>query len=316
MAPKPPPPPAVAVPTAPKIVLPARAGAPPVSPNAAKAITPAKSFTIQPWANNGGGERIIIYSPFGMGKSTLASLLPDCVFIGFDDGARKIRHPATNKPVNAIPACKTFADLRAVLAQPGMFKGVRSLVIDTITKVQALAEPYMFETIPHEKGHKVRNLEGYGFGKGYRHLHDTIRLLCADLDALIEQGVNVVLLAQESEIELTNSGGLNYLQSGPDLAHNKQGSPRNEIQQWADHIFRIAYQETAVAGEPTARAGKIRDTEGANTRVIFTHPARHFSAKTRPILNPHTQTAFTLDPVISFADPTDDSLWQFMWPSE
>lgn len=282
-------------------------------PSNKAAVRVPKTFAIQQWTGQGEGEKIILVGASGLGKTTLASMLPGPVFIGLDDGGRKIKNPKTGEPVNAVAGITDFQDLLDVLNNPGLFLAGRpkadrdvTVVIDTATKAEELAEPYIFANVKTDKGATVRNLEGYGWGKGYKHSQDTMRLILQACDGLIRKGINVCLLCQEKAVPISNAEGLDFLQAGPKLHHTNQFSTRLDFQEWADHVFRIGYHETEVAGAEGAKVGKI--TSSNTTRVVYTSGARHFFAKSRPILSGETMPA-----VVSFENQADDSAWQFLF---
>ena len=251
-----------------------------------------KNFSVKPWENEGEGERILIYGPSGMGKTTLASLAPKPVFIGLDDGGRKIK----DKTLIHIPNVETFWDVRDVLQTPKLFEGYKTVVIDTVNVLQKMAEPYMFQTIKHEKGGTVKNIEGYGYGKGYQHLVDTMHLILQDIDGLIRVGYTVVLLAQAGTVLKANPGGEDFLQDGPGLYHNKgdaNKSVRNQYCEEMDHVVKIDYLNVAV---------KDKKATGATTRAVFVLPEPHFFAKSRTIT----------EPIIGFENVEDDSFWNYL----
>lgn len=254
---------------------------------------PVKTFTVTPWDSSNEGEKILLYSETGMGKTTLSAMAPRPVFIGLDEGGRKIRHPITNELLNVIPDIETFEDVRAALQQPDLFKDGETAVIDTVTILEDFAYPYLFRNIPKENGTKVTNIVMYGYNKGYQHLYDAMKLILVDCDRLIHQGKNVILVAQSVSNRVSNPGGDDYLRDGPRLY---AGKPSVEALycEWADHILRIGFQDMLVEDK------KIR---GTTTRVIFAKQELHFRAKSRTIE----------EPIIAFADKTDDSIWKFIF---
>jgi len=274
----------------------AKAPAPRVNAPPSIARPPAKQFTVAPWIGSNEGEKILIYAPSGMGKTTLAAMASDPVFIGIDDGGRKIVNPKTGQNVNHVPGIETFGDVRAVLQSP-VFDAHASVVIDTVTMLQHWALPYMFATIPHEKGSRVTSIEGYGYGKGYRHLFDMMHMILADCDRLVRMSKNVILICQEAATAETNTAGENYLKSGPNLHHSDKASVRKDYIEWADHVFRIGWENAAVSDR------KITPVSG---RCINVKPDATFEAKSRG-------TTFADVPVVSFEKPDDDSLWQFLF---
>ncbi len=256
---------------------------------------PAKTFTIAPWTGSNEGEKILIYAPSGMGKTTLAAMAPDPVFIGCDDGGRKIVNPKTGAPVLHVPGVESFDDVRAVL-QSDVFAPHASIVIDTVTELQEWALRYTYRTVKGPQGSVVSNIEDYGYSKGYRYLRDTMHLLLAELDAWVRRGKHVLLLCQSATMK-ERTEGADYLKDGPDLSHNGMGSVRNDYIAWADHIFRINWESASVTDR------KISPVSG---RVIQTQPDASFHAKSRGM-------RLADAPVVTFANAKDDSIWQFLF---
>jgi len=255
-----------------------------------KIITPKKKFTVEPWIATGEGKKILIYADFGMGKTTLASMLPNPVFIGVDDGGRMIKHPVTGADLMRIPQIETFDDVRVVLQTPSVFDGFNTIVIDTVTDLEKLALPYMFKTVPGPKGSVCQDIEGYGYNKGYRHLWDTMRLILQDSEPLVKIGKNVVFIAQNKNIKVANPAGDDYLRDGPSLY---SGTPSivDCCCEWMDYIFKIGYSYVAVEKKKAA---------GSTERVIYTQPEVYFIAKSRT----------SLDAEIPFTEPSDDTIWK------
>ncbi len=274
---------------------------PPAPPLSAALPVSNKQFSIAPWTGEGEGEKIIIYGPSGMGKTTLAAMAPDPVFIGCDDGGRQIRNPLTGEPVLHVPGVETFADVRGAL-RSGLFSDHKSVVIDTATEMQHWALPYMFSTIKAGKDSSttVKSIEGYGYGKGYRHLYDTMHGVLADLDQLVRKGINVILVCQSAPMQETNTSGENYFKDAPDLFHTDKNSVRNDYIAWVDHVLRITWQNAIVTDR------KVAPVVG---RMINTCPDASFFAKSRG-------GKLKEYPAVAFADEADDSLWRALFSEE
>jgi len=260
----------------------------------------SKQFKIEAWDGNKSGEKVILYGETGMGKTTLAAMSPNPVFIGLDDGGRKIHHPKTGELLRHIPDVKTFEDVRAAL-NACLELDCNTVIIDTVTLLESLAEDYVLRTVPGPQNSACKNLESYGYGKGSKHLYDAMRLPLGDCDKLIAAGKNVIAIAQSVNNKIANPLGDDYLCNEPRLYHDRKYSVLLAWCEWADHILRIDYQGTWVTKKNKQDSfGKI---SGDTTRIVQTKEEAYYKAKSR-----------TLDePIISFSTKDDDSLWQFMF---
>lgn len=278
-------------------------------PKAASVSHTPKTFNITPWTGTDEGEKILIYGKSGIGKTTLASMAPKPVFIGVDDGGRRIRNPLTGEPVDSINGIENFQDIRDALRQKGLFEDYSSVVIDTVTKVEELVTHHILETVTKD-GKRMPTFRHFGWD-GERHMLDQYRLLLTDLDPHIRAGRNVILLAQLSQITVANAEGADYLEDGPKLQHRKDCSVRTELVEWADHVLRVGYLEFVVDKESAkSRVGKVRTNDA--TRAVFTGGAQHFIAKSRPVMY-NRETPYRIPAVIPFMDETDQSLWAYLF---
>ncbi|KKN69776.1 hypothetical protein LCGC14_0437220 [marine sediment metagenome] len=265
-----------------------------------------KTFQVAVWGDDNGGKKIIKYADSGMGKTTLASMLPTPVFAGLDDGGREIRHPVTGEKLKYIPGIETFDDFRMAAQQPDLLDDYETLVVDTGNILEDWVLVWMLENVTGDKGTLMKNIEQYGWGKGYRHLYDTMRLPLADFDALIRRGKNVCILCQMNQISIANAGGEDYLCDVPKLQPKHGATPAiwGLWCEWADHVLKIS-NEGVVAAKDSEKA-KVAKATSTGNRIIHVHaPEVHYKAKSRTI--PYRF------PVVSFDNPADDSIWKFLF---
>lgn len=257
-----------------------------------------KTFHVASWSGEGEGEKIIGYADSGMGKTTLAALAPDPVFLGVDDGGRKIKDPRTGEDLKNIPGVETFDDFRQAVQQVDLFDDYETVVVDTGTILESWAHDWILQNIPTEKSGPASNIEKYGWGKGHRHLYDTMRLPLADFDALVRRGKNILILCQMQQVVVANAGGEDFLCDAPKLApqHGKTPSVWGLWTEWADHVFKIGYSDFVA---------KDKKAKSSSERLIFLHGQTHFKAKSRTVPGRF--------PLVTFADPIDDSLWQYIF---
>lgn len=241
-------------------------------PPQAEEIAPVKFVKI----TTGGGHRIVLYGPGGIGKTTLATLADGPVaFFDLDDSLPRLM-PGIPPEIaaNIMPVeVKTWNDIRAALHAPGWDK-VKTICIDSLTKAEELAVAHTLETVPHEKGHKCQRIEDYGFGKGYTHVFDTFLALLADLDAHTRAGRHVLLICHDCTSTVPNPAGDDWLRYEPRLQSPNSGksSIRLRIREWADHVLFYGY-DVAVTKE-----GKGK---GSGTRTIYPAELPHCMAKSR-----------------------------------
>ena len=267
-----------------------------------------KTFQVATWGGAGEGEKIILYADSGMGKTTLGSMLPTPTFAGLDDGGRKIRHPVTGEKLKNIPGLETFDDFRTAIQQPDLLDDYETLVVDTGNILESWALTWTLENVlgGENSSNRKKNIEQYGWGKGYRHLYDTMRLPLADLDALIRRGKNVCVLCQMNQISIANAGGQDYLCDVPKLQPKHGSTPAiwGLYCEWADHVFKIS-NEGVIAAKDSEKA-KVAKATSTGNRIIHVHaPEVYYKAKSRTI--PYRF------PVVSFDHPADNSIWQFLF---
>lgn len=278
----------------------AKSAAPTAPPEALKKFSAGVSTSNR-------GQKIIVYGGSGIGKSSLVALAPTPIFIPLDDGSVNLRDPYTNEKVQQVQDAdgnppETFAETRAALQQYSIYDKFDTVVIDTATKLQDLSHQYMFDTIPHEKGNTVTSIEGYGYGKGYNHLYDVMKLILQDADELIRRGKTVVIIVQCTVAPVANAAGDDYVCDAPRLYPGNKITPsiRDMYIEWADHVLFVNHANTAV---------KDKKIKGAVTRAVFTQGQLHFKAKTRVLASGEVIPA-----IINFDDVKDDSIWQFIFP--
>ena len=269
---------------------------PPVIVGGKEALTikrVSKDFKIVDWDR--AGTKVMLYGGSGMGKTTLAMLLDDPVFIGTDDGGGIMRHPVTGKRLKVVEGVEDYQDVHDVV-HSGVLDSHNDIVVDTVTEVQRWMVPYMLTNIKKQGGGNAVNLEDYGFHKGYRHWFETMELFLSDLNSLVRKGKNVFLLAQSTGHKMTNESGEDYKIAGPDLYHDDKHSILNLVKSWCDHVFRINYTNIAVDKKKVSTNDE---------RAVFIHPRIEFIAKSRTISQDY--------PCVEFKDKTDDSIWRLLF---
>lgn len=210
--------------------------------------------------------RVVLYGPGGVGKSTLASLTPTPIVFDIEGGTATL-------DIARVDGIKTWEHLLAAVRDTSLTEPYETVVVDGGTKSQEFAEAWTLANIPNDKGAFVKNVEAYGFGKGYQFVHDTFLHLLAELDRLVERGKNVVFVCHECTSDTPNPNGDDFLRYEMRLQQMKSGkaSIRDKVFEWADVVGYVSF-------DVLAQDGKAR---GNGTRTVYFDARPAWKAKGR-----------------------------------
>jgi hypothetical protein len=236
--------------------------------------TTPRTFAIVSGAQS-GAERLMLYGPGGIGKSSLAALMPKPVYLDIDNGTNQL-------DVARVGGLITYEDVRAVLNDP-ILDAYESVVLDTATRLEALAVAHVVGTIPHEKGTRVTSIEGYSYGKGYQYVYDAFQLVLHDLDARARKGQHVCIIAHACTAEVPNPSGEDWMRYEPRLQTSPKGkaSIRETVIEWCDHVLFVDYDVSV------SQNGKA---SGSGTRTIYPYELPTHRAKSRTLADPIAYT--------------------------
>lgn len=210
-------------------------------------------------------QKVVIYGPEGIGKSTFALSFPDPIVIDVEGSTANFEAKRFEKP-------NSWTMLMSQIQYAIDNKPCKTLIIDTVDYVeQHLAKPHVIATIPTGRGGIAKTIEDYGYGSGYNHLADTWGKLLNKLQEVIDVGINVVLCghAQMRKFEQPDEMGA---YDRWELKLEKRDSAMTK--EWADMVLFANYKTMVVATDTKKKATGGR-------RVIHTthHPA--WDAKNR-----------------------------------
>ncbi|MBM6756747.1 ATP-binding protein [Collinsella tanakaei] len=172
-------------------------------------------------------QRLLIYGPEGIGKSTLASQMPDPVFIDVEDGTGHIMTRRVGPPKD----WDELLEMVAFLAGTG--PEVSTIVVDTADAAEQLCQRAVC------KRAKKDNIEAWGYGKGYVIAKDEYKRLLDALDLAIATGKNVVLVAHSTMRKFERpdeSGAYDRFE----LKLNKHVSAL--VKEWADAVLFVDWE--------------------------------------------------------------------------
>lgn len=206
-------------------------------------------------------ERVVVYGPGGVGKSTFAAG-GGCVFIAAEDGLKNIDATAVQ------PYPQTWQDILDAVDELGADERVKGIAIDSLDWAEPLCWRHVCEVA------KKSDIEAFGYGKGYIAALDQWRVLLHKLSAAHARGKRIVLIAHGVRKMFKNPTGDDYEWWTIKLHEKAAGL----IVEWCD-VVGFAEQDTSTY-ETAEKSGRFK----ANTtgkRIIRTNPSPAYLAKTR-----------------------------------
>ncbi|MDW8725834.1 ATP-binding protein [Streptococcus suis] len=211
-------------------------------------------------------QRVVIYGPEGIGKSSLAAQFPNPLFIDTEGSTDNMDVARADKPTSWTMLMNHIAFVKA---NPTI---CQTLVIDTIDWAEALALQYICAQ------HNKSGIEDFGWGSGYTYLIEEIGRLLDRLQELVELGINVVLTAHAQVKKFTKPDEL----GGYDRYELKLSNKKTEtnvsakVKEWADMVLFLNYKTYIITDDKT----KKQKAQGGQ-RVMQTTHSPSWDAKNR-----------------------------------
>lgn len=205
--------------------------------------------------------RIMMIGVEGVGKSTAGASMPNPVFICGESGlvGPQFADTPSFTPENWGEILQ-FVD---ELAQDS--QGFKTLVIDTLDWV----EPMLYAHVCKNANHK--NIEDFGYGKGYVVAQQEARNLLARLDRLNANGMNILLLCHSQIKTVNNPTGDNY-----DHFESKVNAKISGIfREWCDCVLFAQFDMY------TKKDGMRAKAFGGDGRIVQTTHSAAWDAKNR-----------------------------------
>lgn len=237
---------------------------------------------------------ITIHSDEGIGKSTFAANGPSPIFIPTENSLG-------NLDVPRFPLAKSYEDVMnsvaALLAEQHPYK---CAVFDTLDWFEPMLWNYLMRQQPtSDKGVAIKNIEGYGFGKGYKLALDYWNDFIAFTDRLrFEKDMMIIYIIHSSVRKVTPPDMDSYDCYMPKLQDSDKTSAKDKIVEHSD-IVMFANWRTALTDEKLGFGNSRNRAVGAGERVVYTEARPAYSAKNR----------YSLPPQIQIKDPN----WQDVW---
>ncbi len=210
-------------------------------------------------------QKVVIYGPEGIGKSTFASCFPGPLFIDIENGT-------SNLDVKRLKRSNSWEMLLSQLASIQKNPSIcKTLVIDTIDWAERLCLGYICA-----KNNK-KGIEDFGYGKGYVYLMEEMNKFLDWCDELIKVGINVVLLAHAQIVRFEQPDETGSYDRW-ELKLQKKTAPI--AKEWADALF-FANYKTIVVNVDNKGASKGKNKAQGGKRVMYTTHNCCWDAKNR-----------------------------------
>ena len=213
-----------------------------------------------------GAQKVVIYGPEGIGKSTFAAQFPDPVFIDTEGSTKHMDVARLPKPTSWT---MLMEQIKYIKAHPDTCK---TLVIDTADWAEQLCITHVCS-----KKDGVNGIEDFGYGKGYTYLAEEWGRFLNALTEIIERRINIVITAHAKmrKFEQPDETGA---YDRWELKLSKTTAPL--LKEWADMVL-FANYKTLVVNVDNQGATKGKNKAQGGRRVM--HAAHHpcWDAKNR-----------------------------------
>lgn len=210
-------------------------------------------------------QKLTVYGPEGIGKSTFASKFPDPIFIDTEDSTVNMDVARFQKPTSWTMLRQ---QVDYVQKNPTICK---TLILDTADWAERLCIEHICSKA------QVDGIEGFGYGKGYVYLEEEFGRLLNQLQDIIDIGINVVVTAHAEikKIEQPEEiGGYDHWQ----MKLEKKTMPL--LKEWAD-ILLLANYKVYVVNVDNQGAQKGKNKAQGGKRVMYTTHSPWWDAKNR-----------------------------------
>ena len=215
-------------------------------------------------------QKVVIYGPEGIGKSTFASKFPEPLFIDTEGSTKQLNVSRFDKPTS-------WTMLKQQIDYVKQNRPCKTLIIDTIDWAEQLCIDYICSS------YDKKGIEDFGYGNGYVYEKEEVGRFLNSLEELIHIGINVVLTAhaQLRKFEQPDELGA-YDRWELKLGKKTSSQISPLIKEWADMVLFANYKTFAVQAD---KDGKKFKAQGG-TRVMFTEHHPCWDAKNRFGLKP------------------------------
>lgn len=207
-------------------------------------------------------QKVVIYGPEGIGKTTFAASFPDPVFIDTEGSTYHMDVRRVDKPGSWTELLNT---VKQFVASPGI---CGTLVVDTADWAEQLCAAEICAKT------QKNSIEDFGYGKGYVFLQEEFGRLLNALEDVINAGMNVVVTAHAKMRKFEQPDEMGAYDRW-EMKLTKQVAPM--VKEWADMVLFANYKTYVVAVDDKGQKHKAQ----GGKRVLHTSHHPCWDAKNR-----------------------------------
>lgn len=207
-------------------------------------------------------QKVVIYGPEGIGKTTLAAKFPDPLFIDTEGGTDGYDVARTQKP-------ESWTELKGIIGEVASEKPCMTLVLDTADWAERMMCAELCAS------HKWDSMEALGYGKCWQYALEEFSKLLDALSGVRDAGMNVVVTAHAAVSKFEQPDEAAAYDRWTMKLYKKDAAL---LKEWADALLFVNYKTIVeVVGDGFNAKGKAR---GAKRTIFTTHQAT-WDAKNR-----------------------------------
>ncbi len=209
-------------------------------------------------------QKIVIYGPEGIGKSSFLSKLPGTIFIDVEGSTALLDVERTKKPSSWTMVLDQIQEIK----QDKLFQ---TIAIDTADWAEKLCSEHVCSKA------NMNGIESFGYGKGYTYLEEEFGKFLNILQDVVDSGINVAFAAHATmrKIERPEETGA---YDRWELKLQKKTAPL--LKEWADMVLFADY-EIHVVNVDGQGAQKGKNKAQGGKRVMYTCHTPYWDAKNR-----------------------------------
>ncbi|WP_368652393.1 ATP-binding protein [Ornithinibacillus sp. 4-3] len=210
-------------------------------------------------------QRVVLYGPEGIGKSSFAANFPDPLFIDTEGSTSNMDVKRMDKPTS-------WEFLHQQIDFVKNNRPCKTLIIDTIDWAEHLGIRFVTS-----RGN-VTSITHFGYGDGFVQLEEEVGKFLNKLSDVIEVGINVVLTAHAKIVRFEAPDEMGaYDRYELKLGNKTTAKTSALVKEWADMVLFLNYKTFSVATDDKGK--KFKGQGGVRTMYATHHPA--WDAKNR-----------------------------------